>query len=110
MNNRITGPEILDERINYMDTKSVWFFIDIINQCLLTESVKADGTIIVTVQYRIADHLIEQIQSMYLNAGWDSVDVVTTGTDSSLYGTTEFTFIPPEQLLDDVKIIIETKI
>jgi hypothetical protein len=110
MSKRLTGPEILDERIYYMDTKSIWFFIDIINQCLLTESVKSDGTIIVTVQYRIADHLIEQIQSMYINAGWNNVNVVTTGTDSSLYGTTEFTFIPPEQLLKDVKTIIKTKI
>jgi hypothetical protein len=109
MNKRITGPEILEERADYMDTKSIWFFIDIINQCLLTESVKPDGTIFITVQYRIADHLIEQIQSMYLNAGWDSVDVTITGTDSSLYGTTEFTFTPPEQLLEDVKLIIQNK-
>jgi len=110
MNKRITGPEILDERIYYMDTKSIWFFIDIINQCLLTDSVKSDGSIIVTVQYRIADHLIEQIQSMYLKAGWHSVSVSITNTDTSLYGTTEFTFIPPEQLLENVKAIIKTKI
>jgi hypothetical protein len=103
MSGRITGPEILEERIDYMDSKSIWYYIEVINQCLLTNQVETDGTIYVTIKYNINSEFIDKIVNMYEAAGWATVNVTLTGSENSLYGTTKFEFIPPTLLAIKVK-------
>ena len=95
MSRKIIGPSVLDERIAYMNTKSIWFYIEIINQGLQINQVEPDGRINIIVKYNVDSNLIQQIVDMYENAGWAEVNVALTGTDNSLYGTTEFEFVPP---------------
>jgi len=102
MSKRVTGPEILQERVDFMDSKSIWYFIDTINQGLLTNPVTSGGQITVTIQYNLSDHLVEQLRNQYLASGWEEVNIVLTGNEDSLYGTTEITFIPPDDVYDNV--------
>jgi hypothetical protein len=91
----VIGPEILTKRIDYMDTKSIWFYIESINYCLKTNTVENDGSIMVTLRYNIDGDMVNTIIDFYLKAGWSDVNVKLTGNDDGLYGNTIFTFVPP---------------
>jgi hypothetical protein len=97
------GPEILDERFDFINTKSTWYFVDVINELLFTSPVDSDGSITVTLHYNIDDDIVEQIIDLYKVAGWSNVEVTFTGNDTSLYGETILKFNPPNALIYDVK-------
>jgi hypothetical protein len=97
------GPEILDERLAFINTKSMWYYIDIINESLSTNPVDSDGSITVTIHYNVDDDIIEKVIDMYLIAGWSDVEVTFTGNVDSLYGETILKFTPPSLLISDVK-------
>jgi hypothetical protein len=103
MNKPILGPEILDERMEYMSTKSMWYFVDTINHALKTNSVSSDGHITVVIRYNIDSEIINKLVDLYITNGWEDINVTLTGSAGSLYGTTEFEFIPPEDELFKVK-------
>jgi len=103
MNKPILGPEILDARVDYMSTKSMWYFVDIINHALKTNSVSSDGHITVVIRYNIDSEIINKLVALYIENGWEDINVTLTGSAGSLYGTTEFEFIPPPEELIKVK-------
>jgi hypothetical protein len=61
MSKRIISPDILEQRMLYMDSKSIWFFIEIINQGLQTNQVEPDGIIKVTIKYNVDSDILNQI-------------------------------------------------
>jgi hypothetical protein len=95
MSRKIISPEILEKRMMYMNTKSIWYYIEMINYGLQSNQVEPDGIIKVKLKYNIDSNFINQIVEMYETAGWAEINITFTGTDSSLYGTTEFEFVPP---------------
>lgn len=103
MARKVIGPEILDQRYDYMKGKSVWYYIDLINSGLRTNTVDPDGIILVKIKYNINMDLINNILEFYYNAGWDDIDVTLTGNADSLYGETIFKFHPPESELLKVR-------
>ena len=103
MNKPILGPEVLDERVSYMSTKSMWYFVDIINHSLKTNSVSSEGHITVIIRYNIDSDIINKLVDLYITNGWEDITVTLTGSAGSLYGTTEFEFIPPSEELLKVK-------
>jgi hypothetical protein len=99
MSRVVIGPEVIDDRISYMDNKSIWYFIELINYGLSVNKVEPDGRINVLLKYNISSDLVDQIVNLYLSKGWADINVTFTGTSDSLYGTTEFEFIPPVVLI-----------
>jgi hypothetical protein len=97
------GPEILDDRFDFINAKSMWYFVDVINELLFTSPVDSDGSITVTLHYNIDDNIVEQLVNVYEDAGWQNVEVTFTGNDTSLYGETVFEFNPPSARLSELK-------
>jgi hypothetical protein len=107
MSKRIISPDILEQRMLYMDSKSIWFFIEIINQGLQTNQVEPDGIIKVTIKYNVDSDILNQIVDLYLGVGWKEVNISITGMDNNLYGTTELEFIPPHNIHKKIKRMIQ---
>jgi hypothetical protein len=95
MSRKVIGPDILEDRLVYMRGKSVWYYIDVLNSRLQNGPVNEDGSIEIRIEYNIDTNLLEQVQSFYIGAGWQDVDIVLLGNAETLYGATIFTFIPP---------------
>jgi len=103
MSKKVTSPDILEDRIAFINSKTMWFFVDIINESLFTNKVESDGRILVEINYNINDNLVERLIDLYIAAGWKEVNVTFTGSASSLYGSTIFEFVPPTILIADIK-------
>ncbi len=81
--------------MDYMKSKSIWYYIEILNHGLQVNQVEPDGIIKIKIKYSMNSDHIKQIVNIYMNAGWEKVNVTITSKDDSLYGTTEFEFVPP---------------
>ena len=103
MSRQVTGPEIIEKRMDYMNTKSLWFYVENINNKLKTNTVENDGRIIVNINYNIDDNIIERLIELYINEGWEEVNVTFTGTTDSLYGSTVFEFVPPDEYIMTIR-------
>jgi len=103
MSKKVISPDILEKRIMYMNTKSIWYYIEIINYGLQVNQVEPSGIIKVKIKYNIDSSFIDQIIEIYKTSGWEEVNVVLTGTNDSLYGSTEFEFVPPAEVSRDVR-------
>jgi len=110
MSKKVISPDILEKRVDYMSTKSIWYYIEILNHGLQVNQVEPTGLIRVRIKYNIDSHFIDQIISIYENAGWAEVNITLTGTDSSLYGTTEFEFVPPVDVAKKVRRKVRKKL
>ena len=99
----IVSPDIYESRYQYMSNKSVWYYIAVINQGLSINSVDSDGVIKITIKYNMDTDLIEQIIGFYKSVGWTEIGINITGNVNSLYGSTIFTFNPPESTILSVK-------
>jgi len=106
MARKIVGPEVLTERLQFMSGKSAWYYVELLNRALAVNSVDADGNIKAIIQYNIDNDIVDQVVNFYISAGWSSVDVTFTGNKDSLYGTTEFEFIPDPVELSKTKVLI----
>jgi len=110
MSRKVIGPEILYERLEFMRGKSIWYYIDILNAGLRTDSVDPEANVSVTIDYNINTELILQIKSFYLTAGWEDVKITLTGNVESLYGTTIFKFIPPDDSRKKIKRLVREEL
>jgi len=99
----IVSPDIYENRYQFMNGKSVWYYIALINQGLTTNEVNPDGIINVKIKYNINSDLINQIIGFYESVGWTNINIILTGNVDSLYGTTTFVFNPPVKLINDVR-------
>jgi len=104
MSRQIIGPEILDQRYEFMQGKSVWYYIDLLNQGLRSNSVSPEGVIEITIKYNMDIDIIGQVKDFFYTTGWDDIRVTLTGNADTLYGETIFKFYPPEE---DLKRLIK---
>jgi hypothetical protein len=102
----IVSPDIYETRYEFMNGKSVWYYIAIINQSLRTNIIDPDGVINVKIKYNINVDIIKQVLDFYESVGWPKIGVVLTGNIDSLYGTTTFIFSPPEPTLLTVRNLV----
>jgi len=103
MGREIASPSIISQRIDFISTKSMWFYIDILNEGLKTNKVESNGTIKVVINYNIDNEIIEKIREIYLSVGWKEVNITYTGNIESFYGSTIFEFIPPIKIVLDAR-------
>ncbi len=102
MSRVVVSPDILVDRQQFMQERSTWYFVDLLNAQLKTGIVNPDGTVNIIIQYNIKEHTVNQIAGFYTDAGWERVDTEWTGPVESIYGSTTFTFVPPAALTTSV--------
>jgi hypothetical protein len=107
MSRKILSPQILQDRIAYMEAKSVWYYVEILNGGLRMNQVEQDGIINITVKYKLDSDLIYQLVSLYENTGWKEVNAEVSTTTGGLYGSTTFQFVPPVVKFSEIKRMVD---
>ena len=75
---KVLGPEIIQQRLNIISENNIWTYINKINKQLNTNNIREDGSIDVTANFIVDPDILEKLESMYIEAGWDRMDISYT--------------------------------